>query len=63
MNAAIVIYIICALNGLGLFVAGVFILAGLGWSLLAASVSMLAISAFIRSGLSGGYSTGGRING
>lgn len=60
MKTALVIYIFCALAGLSLVVISVYVLAGFGWSLLAAGISMLLVSAFIRSGLQyGGYENGG----
>lgn len=54
MNAGLVIFLIAAAAGLCLFVAGIFVLYGLGWSLLAGAVSMLAVAGFIRKGLVSG---------
>lgn len=51
MKTAIAALIICGMAGLGLLVAGVYILAGLGWALLAGGVSMLVCAAFIRAGI------------
>jgi len=51
MKTAIITMIITGLSGLGLLVAGVYILAGLGWALLAGGVSMLVCAAFIRAGI------------
>ncbi|MEE1866927.1 hypothetical protein [Pseudomonas auratipiscis] len=45
-------FIICALVAFGLACAGVWMLAGTGWALLAGSISMFSIAAFIRRGLS-----------
>jgi len=54
MNAATIFYLVTALLGFGLLVAGVFILAGTGWALITAAMSMFCIAAFIRRGLVGG---------
>jgi hypothetical protein len=53
MSLPLILFIITALAGFGLLVGGVFTLFGLGWALLAASVSMFLISAFIQKGLTG----------
>lgn len=45
-------FIICAVCGFGLACTGVWMLAGTGWSLIAGSVSLFSIAAFIRRGLS-----------
>lgn len=45
------IFIASALIGLGLSVAGVYVLLGLGWALLASGSSLLLISGFVRKGL------------
>jgi hypothetical protein len=52
MNAPTTIYIISTLAGLGFLVAGVFVLYGLGWSLIAGAATFFSIAAFIRKGLS-----------
>ncbi len=54
MNAATILYLITALLGFALMVAGVFILAGTGWALITAASSLFCIAAFIRRGLVGG---------
>ncbi len=54
MNAATIFYLVTALLGFGLMVAGVFILAGTGWALITAAVSLFCIAAFVRRGLVGG---------
>ena len=51
MNAATINYNLCALAGFGLLVAGVYLLQGLAWALLAGSVSCFSVAAFIRRGL------------
>lgn len=51
MKTALTLFVLAVLCGLGLAVAGVYLLAGLGWSLIAGSVGMLAIAGFIRQGL------------
>lgn len=48
------VFVAAALCGFALAVAGVFVLAGLGWSLLAGSVSLLLIAGFVRKGLTDG---------
>jgi hypothetical protein len=53
MSKPLILFIITALAGFGLLVGGVFTLFGLGWALLAASVSMFLIAAFIKKGLTG----------
>ncbi|WP_201020211.1 hypothetical protein [Pseudomonas cichorii] len=45
-------FIIFALMGFGLACAGIWMLAGVAWALLAASFSMFCIAGFIRRGLS-----------
>ncbi|MFJ3121050.1 hypothetical protein ACIPI6_31490 [Pseudomonas protegens] len=51
MDTATFLYLGIALLGFGLMVAGVFILAGIGWALISAALSMFCIAAFIRRGL------------
>lgn len=53
MSTAIILQIVAGLLGLGLFVAGVFVLAGTGWSLIAASASCFCVFEFFRKGLTG----------
>ncbi|MCK2124319.1 hypothetical protein [Pseudomonas sp. PNPG3] len=45
-------FIICALSAFALGCVGVWMLAGTGWALVAGSVSMFSIAAFIQRGLS-----------
>lgn len=47
------VFILVALTGFGLAVAGVYVLFGLGWSLLAGAGSLLLIAGFVRKGLTG----------
>lgn len=53
MDTGLILFIVVALAALCLFVSGVFVLAGLGWSLIAGAVSLLAAAGFIRKGLTG----------
>lgn len=50
--SAITFFIMASLLGFGLACAGVWMLAGLAWALIAGSVSMFCIAAFIRRGMS-----------
>jgi len=50
MNA-LYIFIACALVAFSLACAGVWVLAGTGWALLAGSVSFFCIAGFLRRGL------------
>lgn len=54
MKTGLIIFLALAAGGLLLGVAGVFVLAGLGYSLLAASGALLAAAGFIRKGLISG---------
>nr|WP_288355822.1 hypothetical protein [uncultured Pseudomonas sp.] len=54
MNTASILYLLCASLGVGLAVAGVYILLGLGWALLTGAVACFAAAAFIRRGLTSG---------
>lgn len=51
MDTGLILFIVAAVAALCLFVTGVFVLAGLGWSLIAGAVSFLAAAGFIRKGL------------
>ncbi|MCU9947510.1 hypothetical protein [Pseudomonas sp. PDM13] len=53
MSTAIILQIIAGLLGLGLFIGGVFVLAGPGWSLIAAATSCFCVFEFLRKGLTG----------
>lgn len=47
------IYVLTALAGFAVGICGVFVLFGLGWSLLAGAASLLLIAGFVRKGLTG----------
>lgn len=51
MTAAMVAALLSFLGGAALIVAGVHVLAGLGWSLIAAAVPLLLLAAVILRGL------------
>jgi len=51
MNAFIV-FLLVSIAGFGLLCAGVWLLAGTGWALIAGAASMFSIAWFIRRGLS-----------
>ncbi len=51
MNIATGLYLFFGVLGLALFVAGTFVLLGLGWALISGAASAFAIAAFIRKGL------------
>lgn len=51
MNSGLLIFLMCSLLGLGLLVAGVFVLLGTGWALLSGGAALLVIAGFIRKGL------------
>ncbi|MBX6153562.1 hypothetical protein ISD38_32875 [Pseudomonas aeruginosa] len=51
MNIATAIYLLLGILGLALFVAGAFVLFGLGWSLMAGACASFAGAAFVRKGL------------
>lgn len=53
MNA-LICFVLAALAGFGLLCAGVWLLAGTGWALLAGSASMFAIAGFIQRGMTRG---------
>jgi hypothetical protein len=54
MNTAEIIYVLIAVVGFGCAVAGVHLLLGIGWALLAAASSCFVAAAFIRRGLTSG---------
>ncbi|MNJ39579.1 hypothetical protein D3C77_344560 [compost metagenome] len=54
MKTGLIIFLVLAASGLLLGVAGVYVLAGLGYGLLAAAVGFLAAAGFIRKGLTSG---------
>lgn len=53
MNA-LTVFILVSLTGFALLCAGVWMLAGTAWSLLAGSGSMFVIAGFIRRGMTSG---------
>lgn len=48
---ALLTFLLLTLAGMGLFVAGVYLLGGLPWALLAGSLASLAAAWFIRAGM------------
>lgn len=53
MNA-LICFVLAALAGFGLLCAGIWILAGTGWALLAGAGSMFCIAGFIQRGMTSG---------
>lgn len=51
MGRLIFLLVVCALAGSGLLVAGVYVLVGLGWSLLSAGALFMLAAALFRNGL------------
>lgn len=51
MNTGLLVFLLAAMAGLCLLVGGVFVLAGLGWALVASGAACLAAAGFIRKGL------------
>ena len=51
MNMPLLIFVLSALAGLLLAVAGVFVLSGPGWALIASAIALLMVAAFGRKGL------------
>jgi hypothetical protein len=51
---ALLLFVAAALSGFGLLCAGVWMLYGLPWALLAGSASMFCIAGFIRRGMTSG---------
>lgn len=54
MNYPLILFIVSALGGLVLLVAGVFLLQGAGWALVAGGAALFAVSAFLRKGMTSG---------
>lgn len=54
MNSGLIIFLVVAIAGFGLFTAGIYMLAGSGWSLIAGAASMFAVAGFLRKGLISG---------
>lgn len=51
MTIALALFLLTSAGGLALLVAGVYLLAGLGWAFLAGGVCMLCAAAFLRAGM------------
>lgn len=51
MNAAVIVSALMYLSGFGLAVAGIFLLAGLPWALLAAGVFSVLVGWFVSEGI------------
>lgn len=51
MNTGLLLFLLAAVAGLCLLVSGVYVLAGLGWSLIAAGACFVSAAGFIRKGL------------
>lgn len=51
MKSGLLIFLLSAFVGLALLVAGVFVLYGLGYALLAGGCACLSVAGFIRKGL------------
>lgn len=51
---ALIAFLVSGLAALALFCAGVYVLAGAGWALIAGGASLLCVAAFIRQGLTNG---------
>lgn len=51
LKAALYLFVTAALAGLCLISAGVYVLAGLGWALVAGGACLLVCAAFLRAGL------------
>jgi len=54
MNIALGIFLLAALAGFGLITAGVFVLLGLGYSLITGGLCFFAAAIFVRRGLTDG---------
>ncbi len=54
MDSGLLLFLLTAAAGMAAAVAGVFVLAGLGWSLLAGGGALLLAAGFIRKGLTSG---------
>ncbi|MFK3973767.1 hypothetical protein ACI2KS_23930 [Pseudomonas sp. NPDC087358] len=51
MNSGLTLFLLVALAGLCLFVAGVYVLVGTGWALIGGAVCLITTAGFIRKGL------------
>ena len=51
MNKGLLIFLLAAATGLCLLVGGVFVLAGLGWGVIAGGAAFLAAASVIQKGL------------
>lgn len=54
MTIALTLFLLAAIAGLSLLVAGTFLLAGPGWAFVAGGIALLFCAAFLRSGLRSG---------
>lgn len=54
MDQTTIVFLLLSVLAIGLFIAGVAVLAGLGWALLAGAVSSAMSAAFLRKGMSNG---------
>jgi hypothetical protein len=52
--SALITFILVAMAGFAMLCAGVWLLAGTGWALLAGALSMFCIAGFIRRGMISG---------
>lgn len=52
MNLPVLIYILLGLAGFGLLVAGVFLMQGLAWALIAGSAACFCLAGFLKKGMS-----------
>ena len=54
MDLPTFVFLLLALTALGLLVAGVAVLVGLGWALIAGAGACAAAASFVRAGVRGG---------
>ena len=54
MRAVVLLFLLLTLCAAGSLVAGVYLLVGLGWSLIAASACLAAMAALLRKGMTSG---------
>jgi hypothetical protein len=54
LGSALLWLCLCAVSGAAVMTTGVFILAGLGWALIAVSVFLFAVAGLIRTGIVNG---------
>lgn len=51
MTIALALFLLASAGGMALLVAGVHVLAGLGWALIAGALCLIACAMFLRTGL------------